>query len=84
MKPGRLMSCIQGAGRVVMLMSGGGVLVAGLFLLETVPLTAVLIIVSAMGWVLISAAALCAEYEPCTIRDIKRQGEEDTSTKGAM
>jgi len=80
--PGRGRSRIQ-SWEALKLFSGGGALVAGLFLLRTVPVTAVLIVLGAMGWVLISAAALCGEREPCSRCGITGQADEDTSTKGA-
>jgi small-conductance mechanosensitive channel len=43
---------------IVRLLTGGGALLAGLSLLATVPLTAVLIILGAMGCVLGAAAKL--------------------------
>ena len=47
------------AGEIVSLLAGVGALMAGLFLLATMPLTAVLSILGAMGVVLSSVARLC-------------------------
>jgi hypothetical protein len=47
------------AGEIASLLAGGGALMAGLFLLATMPLTAVLTILGAMGLMLSSVAKLC-------------------------
>jgi hypothetical protein len=47
------------AGEIVRLLSGAGGLFAGLSLLWTAPLTAVLVILGAMGFMLTAAAKLC-------------------------
>jgi len=47
------------AGEIASLLAGGGALMAGLFLLATMPLTAVLTILGAMGLMLSSVARLC-------------------------
>ena len=47
------------AGEIASLLAGGGALMAGLFLLATMPLTAVLAIMGAMGLMLNSVAKLC-------------------------
>ena len=46
------------AGGIARLLSGGGALFAGLFLLATAPLTGVLIVLGATNFTLISAARL--------------------------
>jgi hypothetical protein len=47
------------AGEIASLLAGGAALMAGLFLLATMPLTAVLTILGAMSLMLSSVARLC-------------------------
>jgi len=61
---------------------GGGSLLAGLFLLRTTPITAVLIMLGAMGWILISAARACEAESPLRERTQAVTRCETRSTKG--
>jgi hypothetical protein len=64
------------------LVVGGGSLLAGLFLLRTTPITAVLIILGAMGWILISAARACEAESPLRERTQTVTRYKSRSTKG--
>jgi len=73
------------AGEIASLLAGGGALMAGLFLLAAMPLTAVLTILGAMGLMLTSAAKLCgAEASIGQASETARQRDKDPSTKRAI
>lgn len=64
------------------LVAGGASLLTGLFLLRTTPITAVLIILGAMGWILISAARACNAESPLREQTQVAVRSENGSTKG--
>jgi hypothetical protein len=53
------MTGLRLAGEIASLVGGVAALMGGLYLLATMPLTAVLAILGAMGWMLTSVAKLC-------------------------
>jgi hypothetical protein len=65
-----------------MLLSGAA-LFAGLLLLTTAPISGVLIILTAMGLMLISAARVCGLETPMQEGETATQYDKNRSTKGA-
>ena len=80
--PGCSMRRPKRVGEVLQLAGGGASLLTGLFLLRTTPITAVLIILGAMGWILISAARACEAESPLGERAQVVVRCEDRPTKG--
>ena len=74
---------VKRTGEALNILLSGGALFGGLLLLTTAPITGVLVILGAMGWMLISAAKFCGLKTPMEERQTVRQYDKNRSMKGA-